>query len=154
MFEFLRNSAMDAKNYFDPQDRQIPPFNRNQYGATVGGPVIPKLNGRTAVLPVQLEGLRETKALTHNAVLPLAAWRTGDFSNLRDASGNLIVIYDPATRVFDAAGNVTQAPTPFPDNRIPANRIHPASRKLLDFYPLPEQERTGSNLHEQRGAQG
>ena len=55
------------------------------------------------------------------------------------------MIYDPATRVFDAAGNVIRAPTPFPGNRIPANRIHQASRKLVDYYPIPEQERTGAN---------
>ena len=90
---------------------------------------------------VNWEGLRENKALTQTASLPLTAWRTGDFSNLRDASGNLIPIYDPATRVFDAAGNVIQFPTPFPDNKIPANRIDPVSKKLLDYYPFPEQER-------------
>ncbi len=92
------------------------------------------------------EGLRENKALTSNASLPLTAWKAGDFSNLRDASGNLIVIYDPATAVFDAAGNVLQAPTAFPGNRIPANRIHPASQKLLRYYPTPDQERTGANF--------
>ncbi|HWL75695.1 MAG TPA: TonB-dependent receptor, partial [Burkholderiaceae bacterium] len=64
--------------------------------------------------------------------MPLAAERNGDFS----ASPS--IIYDPATRVFDAAGNVTQAPTPFPGNRIPANRINPVSKKLLDFFPLPQ----------------
>ena len=38
------------------------------------------------------------------------------------------------------------APTPFPDNKIPASRIHPASRKLIDYYPIPDQERTGANF--------
>src|SRR5688572_19486858 len=40
VFEFARHSSLDAKNYFDRDDRPIPPFRRNQYGATVGGPVI------------------------------------------------------------------------------------------------------------------
>src|SRR5688500_5485276 len=141
VFEFVRNAKMDAKNFFDPQDRPIPPFTRNQYGTTLGGPVI----SSKLFFMFNWEGLREKKSLTNNASLPLSAWRTGDFSNLRDANGNLIVIYDPATRVFDAAGNVIQAPTPFPGNRIPANRIHQASRKLVDYYPIPEQERTGAN---------
>jgi outer membrane receptor protein involved in Fe transport len=39
-FEFHRNSALDAKNYFDPKDKPIPPFTRNQFGATSGGPMI------------------------------------------------------------------------------------------------------------------
>jgi hypothetical protein len=148
VFEFVRNAKMDAKNFFDPKDKPIAPFTRNQYGTTVGGPVFrDKL-----FFMFNWEGLREKKALTSNASLPLSAWRTGDFSDLRDASGNLVTIYDPATRVFDAAGNVLQAPTPFPGNRIPANRIHPVSQKLLPYYPTPEQERTGANFvnNEQR----
>src|SRR5262245_4018156 len=149
LFEFLRNSALDAKNYFDrPAPEPIPPFKRNQYGATVGGPVIlPKINGRDRLFFLfNWEGLRERKALTGTPALPLKDWRIGDFSGLRDASGNLIPIYDPRTRVFDAAGNVLQAPTQFPGNRIPDNRIHPVSKKLLAFFPLPQQERTGSNF--------
>jgi len=148
IFEFVRNSALDSKNYFDPKDKPIPPFQRNQYGGTLGGPVrIGKLDLRDKLFfMVNFEGLREKKALTQNASLPLTAWRTGDFSNLRDNAGNLIPIYDPATRRFDAAGNVTQFPTPFPDNKIPANRISPVSRKLVDYYPFPEQERIGANF--------
>ena len=148
VFEFVRNSALDAKNYFDRDDRPIPPFRRNQYGVTVDGPVVvPKLvNGRNRLFFLfNWEGLREHKSLTSSPSVPLTAWRTGDFSQLRDASGNLIPIYDPATRVFDAAGNVTQAPTAFPGNLIPANRIDPVSRQLLDFYPLPLQEQAGAN---------
>ena len=38
-FEFLRNSRLDAKNFFDPQGSAIPPFKRNQFGATLGGPI-------------------------------------------------------------------------------------------------------------------
>ncbi len=143
LFHFLRNSALDAKNYFDrPDPEPIPPFKRNQYGLTVDGPVVlPKLiNGRDRLFFLfNWEGLRERKALTRTPSLPLTAWRSGDFSGGA-------TIYDPATRVFDAAGNVIQAPTPFPGNRIPENRIHPVSKKLLAFYPKPEQERTGANF--------
>src|SRR5215510_413986 len=84
LFEFLRNSALDAKNYFDrPAPERIPPFKRNQYGATVGGPVgLPKLyNGRDRLFFLfNWEGLRERKALTGTPSLPLKAWRGGDFS--------------------------------------------------------------------------
>src|SRR5213594_4521844 len=38
-FEFYRNSALDAKNYFDPQDKPIPDFYRHQFGAVFGGPI-------------------------------------------------------------------------------------------------------------------
>jgi hypothetical protein len=40
VFEFLRNAKMDAKNYFDKPDQPIPPFKRNQFGATVSGPIV------------------------------------------------------------------------------------------------------------------
>ncbi len=39
LFEYLRNSALDAKNYFDPASSPIPPFKRNQFGGTLGGPI-------------------------------------------------------------------------------------------------------------------
>jgi hypothetical protein len=142
LFHFLRNSALDAKNYFDRPNEPIPPFKRNQYGLTASGPVVvPKLyNGRDRFFFLfNWEGLRERKALTATPSLPLTAWRNGDFSGLA-------TIYDPRTRGFDAAGNVTSAPTPFANNRIPENRIHPVSKKLLAFYPLPQAERTGSNF--------
>jgi Carboxypeptidase regulatory-like domain len=148
-FEFLRHSSLDAKNYFDRPDDPIPPFKRNQYGGTVGGPVVlPRIvDGRNRLFFMfNWEGLRETKSLTATPSLPLSAWRRGDFSGLRDSSGNLVTIYDPATRVFDAAGNVLQAPTPFPGNIIPANRIDPVSQKLLAYYPIPSQETTGPNF--------
>ena len=155
VFEFLRHSSLDAKNFFDRQDLPIPPFKRNQYGFTLSGPVVlPKIvDGRNKLFFMfNWEGLRENKSLTQTPSLPLTAWRTGDFSGLRDASGNLIPIYDPATRVFDAAGNVLQAPTQFPGNRIPANRIHPVSQKLLAYYPLPQQEIDRPQLRERRSA--
>src|SRR5215217_3494962 len=40
VFEFLRHSSLDAKNFFDRQDLPIPPFKRNQYGFTLSGPVV------------------------------------------------------------------------------------------------------------------
>src|SRR5207244_2209051 len=52
----------------------------------------------------------------------------------------------PATRVFDAAGNVLQAPTQFPGNKIPADRINAVSKKLIDYFPLAQQEQVGSNF--------
>src|SRR5207247_6456525 len=130
-FEFLRNSALDAKNYFDRPSDPIPPFRRNQYGFTVSGPVtVPKVvDGRNRLFFMfNWEGLRETKSLTATPSLPLTAWRTGDFSGLRDASGNLIPMYEPATRVFAAAGSVLPPPTVFPGSVNRAPRVRPVSQ--------------------------
>jgi hypothetical protein len=149
-FEFLRNSALDAKNYFDRPSEQIPPFKRNQYGLTVDGPVkLPRFGeGGPAIFDgkdrlfflFNWEGLRERKALTQTVLSPLTAWRNGDFSGISDT------IYDPATRVFDAAGNLIGEPTPFPGNKIPEDRINPVARRLLAYYPTPQQEVIGGNF--------
>jgi hypothetical protein len=143
VFEFLRNSALDAKNYFDRPNDPIPPFKRNQYGFTVGGPVfIPKVvNGKNRLFfMVNWEGLRERKSLTLLPSVPLVAERSGDFS------ANPAIIYDPATRIFDPAGNVIGAPRPFPGNVIPQDRIHPVSRKLLAYFPLPQVNTRSANF--------
>ncbi|MFN3323524.1 MAG: carboxypeptidase regulatory-like domain-containing protein [Bryobacteraceae bacterium] len=125
-FEFLRNSAMDAKNYFDRGDQPIPPFKRNQFGATVGGPI---KKDRIFWL-FSYEGLRERKALTSVGLVPTPAFRAGDFS------GIATTIVDPLTKVVQ--GGQVVSSTPFPGNRIPENRISPTSRRVLnDFYPLP-----------------
>ena len=98
------------------------------------------------------EGLREDKSLTQTPSLPLTAWRTGDFSGLRDASGNLIPIYDPATRVFDAAGNVLQAPTPFPGNIVPAESNSPRLATAAGLLPAAIAGGDRRQLREQRSA--
>ena len=148
VFEFLRNSALDAKNYFDRPGDPIPPFKRNQYGFTVGGPVVlPKIvNGKDRLFfMVNWEGLRERKALTQSTSVPLAAERSGDFS------ANPAIIYDPATRVFDGAGNVIAAPRPFPGNIIPQDRINPVSRKLLAYFPLNQTNARAANFVNNEG---
>jgi hypothetical protein len=133
VFEFLRNAQLDAKNYFDSGTKPIPPFKRNQFGATIGGPVvIPKLvNGRNRLFFFfDWESLRERKALTGTATLPSVAYRNGDFSQVS------ATIFDPKTRVF--TGNTVVSVSPFPGNVIPKERIAATSATVLErFFPLP-----------------
>jgi hypothetical protein len=137
LFEFLRNSQLDAKNYFDPAG-PIAPFKRNQFGGTVGGPVwIPKVvNGRNKLFFFfNYEGLRERKALTQVFNMPVGQNRSGDFSS------SSAIIYDPLTRTSDPAFPGQQ----FPGNVIPANRISSISTTLLSkYFPLPNQGVPGS----------
>ena len=89
LFEFLRNSELDAKNYFDRKDKPIPPFKRNQYGLTAGGPIaVPGLfNGKDKLFfLINWEGLRERKALTQTVTVPTLAERGGNFVGNRDAA--------------------------------------------------------------------
>ncbi len=138
VFEFLRNSALDANNFF-ANSRGIPlgSFKRNQFGASAGGPmVIPKLyrGQNKTFLYFTYEGLRQRSANNLLTTVPTELQRRGDFSQTRNAAGQLITIYDPATTVRSGSGFVRQ---PFPGNRIPESRIDPVARNVLRFYPLP-----------------
>jgi hypothetical protein len=128
VFEFHRNDAMDSRPFsFSAAQASLPkpPFSWNQYGYTLGGPIW----SNKVFFMSNWEGYRDRKQNQQNYNLPLAAWRTGDFSSY---SG---VLYDPATCTVNAAG--TRSCATFPGNRIPANRISPTSLKLLEFYPEP-----------------
>ena len=84
-YEFLRNSAFDAKNYFDSHTNPIPPFHLNQFGANVGGPVIvPHLfNGKDKLFFfADYEGKRQNQSQTYINTIPTLAFRSGDFSAL------------------------------------------------------------------------
>jgi hypothetical protein len=71
VYEFLRNSALDARNYFDPAS--IPAFRRNQFGAALGGPII---KDRTFFF-ADYEGLRQNQGVTSQVTVPSAAARQG-----------------------------------------------------------------------------
>jgi hypothetical protein len=64
-------------------------------------------------------------------------WRIGDFSNLRNSSGQPIIIYDPLTTRPDPNNPGQFIRDPFPGNRIPANRLSTVGRNLANFWPLP-----------------
>lgn len=72
-FEFLRNSDLDARSFTDLGLTSPPPFRRNQFGGTVGGPI---KKDKTFFF-VGFEGLREANTITATDVVPTAAARTG-----------------------------------------------------------------------------
>ena len=73
VYEFLRNSALDARNFFDGQ---IPPFKRNQFGGSAGGPI---QKDRTFIFG-DYEGLRQSLGLTTVDTVPSVAARSGQLS--------------------------------------------------------------------------
>lgn len=84
VFEFVRNSAFDARNFFDRKsiadERRIPPFVRNEFGFTVGGPVaIPGVyNGRNRTFFFgEYQGFRQVLGTTQVLAVPTAAERNG-----------------------------------------------------------------------------
>jgi outer membrane receptor protein involved in Fe transport len=72
-FEFIRNSVLDAKNYFDSASAPIPEFRRNQFGGTLGGPI----KKDKLFFFVNYEGLRQLMAETMGVVVPDAQARQG-----------------------------------------------------------------------------
>src|SRR6267143_5713297 len=104
LFELHRDAALEARNYFDLSSRPIPPFVRNQFGTSIGGPLA---HDRTFFF-VDYEGFREVRAstaiatvpdaLAHQGLLP-AANDPGDCSNAAP-SGCVAVRVDPRIQQF------------------------------------------------------
>ena len=116
IFEFVRNSALDARNYFDhpsiAEPGRIPPFRRNEFGFTNGGPVVlPHLydgRGRSFYFG-QYQGFRQLLGTTQVLAVPTAAERAGQDT----------VTYP------DGTTDTLQVP------------VNPAIKAILARYPLP-----------------
>jgi hypothetical protein len=124
VFEFLRNEKLDAKNFFDLPNQPKPPFKRNQYGFSLGGPI---LKNRTFFFG-DYEGSRIRESRTVNNTIPTPKMVQGDFSELLPQT----IIYDPFA--YDPVTGIRQ---PFPNNIIPASRFDPIGAKVASFYPNP-----------------
>ena len=165
-WEFLRNDALDAANFFE-NSGGIPKgeYRQNQFGATLGGPVI---KDKTFFF-VDYEGLQVRQAIPSVNTVPTALERSSGYTNLSelltqggtrtDILGQTTAlgqVFDPATTrvvscgVPDTVTGITvpcqawptvrrsdMCATPFPGNIIPANRLDPNAINLLNLYPAP-----------------
>lgn len=147
LWEFFRNDKLDARNFFDPVK---PPYRQNQYGATVGGPVmLPGYDGRkkNTWFFGYFEGFRSRRTSSYFASVPTAAERSGDFSAFLgptigvDSLGRTVAqgqIYDPSTTRPDPSHPEQYLRDPFPGNILPTSRFSNSSLLTLQkFYPLP-----------------
>src|SRR6202166_3752312 len=101
-YEFLRNSALDARNFFDGP--QIPPFKRNQFGGSIGGPIIKE---RTFFF-FDYEGIRQSKGITAVTTVPSLDARNG---LIHDSAGNPITVtIDPAAQAALAFYHLPNGP--------------------------------------------
>jgi hypothetical protein len=149
-YDFIRNSKLGANDFFSNRTgRALPSYKRNQYGGVVGGPIyIPGVyDGRNKTFFfVGYENTPIRSASSSFSTVPTAAWRQGDFSGLKNASGQPITIYDPATAHPDPANPTTKViRDPFPNNVIPQASIDPGIVSLLKYYPAPTAGLTPSN---------
>jgi hypothetical protein len=130
LFEFLRNDALDARNYFSlTRQRQ----KRNQFGGNIGGPVsIPHLysgKDRTFFF-FNYEGQRLRSGLVNNIIVPSDARRAGNFSDLLPSK----IIYDRSSGT----------PVPFTGNIIPQGKLSAQALAIQQYYPR-QNTTTGTN---------
>src|SRR5712692_5850590 len=133
-YEFVRNSALDARSFNDPS--HIPHLVQNQFGGSLGGP----LRSHNTFFFGNYEGFRLGNGVTQIETVPTALERMGDFSQ----SG--LTIYNPfgahANPNFDPSkpvrpSNPKTLRDPFSSNAIPANRMSPVTLQVLNSIPLP-----------------
>ncbi len=151
-YEFLRNSKLDANNFFDNRrGAPLNSFKRSQFGGTFSGPI---KKDRTFFM-TSYESLRERRASSTIFTVPTTLERAGDFSQTRVANGNLIQIFDPfSTRSNGAGGFVRDV---FSGNRLPASRLDPVAINSLKYMPLsntPGNAVTNQNNFANQGSAG
>ncbi len=134
LYEFIRNSALDARSLNDPS--QIPHLAQNQFGASLGGPIH---QNRTFFF-VNYEGFRLGNGVSQVETVPTMAERMGDFSQSGVAIYNPFSsrpnpAYDPSRPAGPANPQVLR--DPFPGNMIPSNLMNPVAVAVLAVVPLP-----------------
>ncbi len=125
-FEFVRNDIFDARNYFNPKGTPKRPFRRNQYGGTIGGPIIRD----TAFFFFSFDATSIRQAQSGTGKVPETAFRSGDFSAMLPTP-----LMDPTT------GN------PFPGNIIPASRFSQIGQNMVDLYPAENVPGAAANFN-------
>ncbi len=137
-----QQTAVPGANEEEIRARNVPTWLHQRWGATATGPVvIPKIyNGRQKTFwSFGYEGLNIARNLSFTGTMPTEKERNGDFSDLLKL-GATYQIYDPFTIRPAAGGRFSRQP--IAGNIIPANRIDPIAKKILAFYPLPNQPGT------------
>ncbi len=144
-WEFYRGKALNANSWLNNKSK-VPrsPLVQNQYGFTFGGPVwLPKVydGHKRTFFFFNFEQAKQRSLASTNRIVPTAEQRAGDFRNVKDATGNVFAIYDPATTRPDP-----NKPGSFIRDQIScngvlnvicANRISSVAKAVLDYYPQP-----------------
>ncbi len=138
-FDYLRNSYMDARNYFNPTTQVQPEYRRNQFGGAIGGRIIKD----KLFFFGDYYGQRSLKGIVNLNSVPTAAERVGDFSNYRNTAGKLITVYDPLTTQIVNGQTVR---TPYANNVIPASEMNPVGLNIASIYPLPSTSGSFNNF--------
>ena len=123
-FEYHDNNKTKAKPFFLPQGQRNPKRVYNQFGGTIGGPVVKN----KIFFFASYEGTRDRRFASNTYSVPTEAMKTGDMS------ASTRTVYDPNTAVVNPLDG-TISKTPFAGNRIPVSRLDTASAKILPLWP-------------------
>jgi hypothetical protein len=123
-YEFFRNDALSARNYFAPRTEPAPDYSRHQFGGSAGGPLV---ESRTFFF-ADYERTRLREGITRVTRVPTSAERRGDFSQSDRPPLN------PLTG------------QPFPGNQIPSFFIHPVGAAIAALYPEPNRTTPSANF--------
>jgi outer membrane receptor protein involved in Fe transport len=121
VFEFIRNDAVDARNYFIPAPIPKNILKQNQFGATLGGPIVKK----KTFFFVSYEGLRSVEAFPKTTVVLTSAQKNGDFS----ADGTTVI--NPFTG------------QPYANNMVPQSQLNPVALNIANNY-MPQPNSSGN----------
>ena len=122
-YEFFRNDAIAARNFFAPANQPDPRYQRNQFGATLGGPI----RKNKTLFFVDWESLRLNDGQTLVTDVPTAAERSGNFV------GSGLTAIDPTTGM------------PIPGNKLPSYYQDPIGSAIANLYPLPNTSNPTAN---------
>jgi hypothetical protein len=125
LYEFHRNAAFDARNFFAPADQPDPKYIRNQFGFSLGGAL---RRDRTFFFG-DYEGTRTREGITRITNVPTLAERNGDFSQSLFARP-----FNPFTQ------------QPFTNGIIPVEFQNPIGRAIANLYPLPNRNEPFANF--------
>jgi Carboxypeptidase regulatory-like domain/TonB dependent receptor len=154
LYETHRNNSFGVARarqdvYFTGEDYKAPHLIRNEFGGSIGGPLfLPRFgeggkiwyDGRNrSFFFFSREGIRLRQGITREFTVPTAKMRQGDFSELIDAQGREIRLYDPLTTrlVTQPNGRVVAVRDRFPNNQIPISRISPLAKRMFELTPMP-----------------
>ena len=135
-FETGRNSGFGVARQRQDVFTKPPHLVRNEFGVSAGGPVfIPKLyNGRNRTfIFAAWEELRQRSAASTGSAVWTAAMRRGDFSDLVDANGRKITLYDP----WSVGPGPNYTKTPYVNNQLPIGKLSPLAKYVFGVVPLP-----------------
>ena len=133
-YEFLRNSALDANQFFNNRlGVAKPAFRRNEFGGTVGGPI---RKDRTFFF-ADYQGIRVAQPRSSISTIATLAQRE------MVATGNFAAL---GTQVFDPTTLTGTLRTPFPGNLIPRTRLDPSAGKLFALLPDPTSPAANRNF--------